>query len=143
MISEVFIDGACRNNGITGATKIAACAVIIYENRKEISRFARPLGERTNNQAEYEALIHALLMCSMASVVDPIIYSDSAVVVNQVTGIWKCHNQSLFPFWKTVQTIKDEYDFRLVHVPRHFVRLADKLCNECLDDLDQAKTLNT
>jgi ribonuclease HI len=143
MISEVFIDGACRNNGIAGVPNNAACAVIVYENRKEILRFARPLGERTNNQAEYEALIHALLMCSMADIKDPVIYSDSSVVVNQVTGLWRCHSSSLFPFWKTVETIKEEYNFRLVHVPRHFVRLADKLCNECLDDLDQAKTSNT
>lgn len=135
MITEVFVDGACRNNGDPFRPNNAACAFIIYQNRNEVVRFARGLGDRTNNQAEYEALIHALLVCSI-SYVDPIIYSDSALVVNQVTGVWKCHHPSLLPLYKAVQDIKHEYNFQLVHVARNFVRVADKLCNIALDELE-------
>lgn len=136
MLTEVFIDGACRNNGNPALPNFAACAVVIYQNRQEVVRIARGLGDRTNNEAEYEALIHALLICSV-SYIDPVIFSDSALVVNQTNGTWKCLNQSLFPFYKTVQDIKAEYNFQLVHVPRKFVRVADRLCNTCLDELEQ------
>lgn len=141
MITEVFVDGACRNNGDPQRPNIAACAFVIYQNRKEVVRFARGLGDRTNNQAEYEALIHALLVCSV-SYTDPVIYSDSGLVVNQVTGLWKCHNSSLFPLYKAVQDIKSEYNFKLVHVPRTFVHVADKLCNQALDELEQLQRAN-
>lgn len=142
MTTEVFIDGACRNNGIPGATLQAACAVVIYEKHKEIARFVRPLGQRSNNQAEYEALIMALLMCRMADIVDPIIYSDSAVVVNQVSGKWRCSHTSLIPLFYAVESLGAEYNFKLLHVPRKYVRVADKLCNKCLDDLASSEIMN-
>lgn len=142
MTVEVFVDGACRNNGIPGATLQAACAVVIYEKRKEIARFVRPLGQRSNNQAEYEALIMALLMCRMSDLVDPIIYSDSAVVVNQVTGKWRCTHPSLIPLFYAVESLSTDYSFHLSHVPRKFVRVADKLCNKCLDDLASSEIMN-
>lgn len=136
---EVFIDGACRNNGITDKANSAACAVIIFKNRQEVVRFARGLGNRSNNAAEYEALIAALLICSMSEFKDPKIYSDSAVVVNQVNGRWECRAEELFPLWMTVKIIQEEYAFQLIQVPRNYVKHADALCDNFLDDLEKAK----
>ena len=84
---EVFIDGASRGQG-RASTGEASCAAVIFDKKKPTAQYARGLGKRTNNEAEYEALLTALLMCSMSDLRDPIIYSDSAVVVNQVNG--KC-----------------------------------------------------
>jgi ribonuclease HI len=137
---QCFIDGAARNQGSAKLTD-AACACVIFKNRKEIARYARPLGARTNNAAEYEALITCLLMCSMSDFNRPIIFSDSAVVVNHTKGIWKCRSEELLPYYLAVQAIKNEYVFDIVQVPRDKVWLPDKLCNIALDDLEKERSL--
>lgn len=138
MLIEVFVDGAARGQGSGAKPSVgeAACAVIVYKNRKKIAEYARPLGMRTNNEAEYEALIAGLLICSMSTeILDPIIYSDSSVVVNQVGGIWECRNKNLIPLLMSVNIIKDAYRFKLEQVPRRLVYEADTLVNTCLDEL--------
>jgi len=135
---EVFIDGASRGQG-KASTGEAACAAVIFDKKKPAAQYARGLGKRTNNEAEYEALIAALLMCSMSDYRDPIIYSDSAVVVNQVNGTWACRNARLVPLWLSVKEIQKEYRFRLVQVPRAKVAIADKLANRFLNNLSEVK----
>lgn len=138
---EVFCDGASRGQGQKRFGE-AACAAIVYKNRKKIAQFARGLGSRTNNEAEYEAVIAGLLICSMSDLVDPIIYTDSAVVANQINGKWECKNAALMPLLMTVEDIKSEYKFRVVQVPRSFVWEPDALANTFLDELHLRK-LNT
>lgn len=135
---EVFCDGASRGQGQKKFGE-ASCAVVVYKNRKKIAQFARGLGARTNNEAEYEAVIAALLICSMSDLVDPIIYTDSAVVANHVNGKWRCKNAALVPLLMTIQDIKEEYNFRIVQVPRAFVWEPDSLANEFLDQLEIKK----
>ena len=135
---EVFCDGASRGQGKKKIGE-ASCAVVVYKNRRKIAQFARGLGPRSNNEAEYEALIAGLLICSMADFVDPIIYTDSAVVANQVNGKWKCRNASLIPLLMTVEDIRDEFNFKLVQVDRTFVWEPDALANEFLDTLEIRK----
>jgi ribonuclease HI len=135
---EVFCDGASRGQGQKKFGE-ASCAAVVYKNKKKIAQFARGLGRRTNNEAEYEAVIAGLLICSLSDLVDPIIYTDSAVVANQINGKWKCKNASLMPLLMTVQEIKSEYKFRVVQVPRSFVWEPDMLANEFLNQLEEKK----
>ena len=135
---EVFCDGASRGQGQKKFGE-ASCGVVVYRNRKRIAQFARGVGPRTNNEAEYEAVIAGLLICSMADLVDPIIYTDSAVVANQINGKWRCKNDTLIPLLMTVEEIKEEYNFRVVQVPRSFVWEADGLANEFLNQLKERK----
>lgn len=136
MYIEAVVDGASRGQG-TGAVGEAAIGVIIYKNRKIISQFARGLGRRTNNEAEYEAVLTALVILRAGGFDDPVIYSDSTVVVNQVNGTWQCHTPELIPYLLTIQDLGEEYRFRLEHRKRHFVAAADSLANEFLDTLAQ------
>lgn len=132
---EVYVDGAARGQGVEGKRGHGACAIVICRNKKVIGKYARGLGLVTNNQAEYEAVIHALLMCWSANFEDPIIYSDSALVVKQVTGVWKCHNEELLPLLYSIKEIQDDYRFRIVNVKRNVVSEADRLANEMLDHM--------
>lgn len=138
---EVFCDGASRGQGQKKIGE-ASCAAIVYKNRKKVAQFARGLGSRTNNEAEYEAVIAALLICSMSDFRDPIIYTDSAVVANHINGKWKCKNSALLPLLMTIEDIRMEYPFRVLQVPRSFVWEADALANEFLDQLDIRRTRN-
>jgi ribonuclease HI len=137
---EVFCDGASRGQGQKKVGE-AACAAVVYKNRKKVAQFARGLGPRTNNEAEYEAVIAALLICSMSDFLDPIIYTDSAVVANQINGKWVCRNASLIPLLMTIEDIRQEYPFRVLQVDRSFVWEADFLANEFLDQLKQRKQI--
>jgi ribonuclease HI len=139
---EVFCDGASRGQGQKKFGE-SSCAAVVYKNKKKVVQFARGLGARTNNEAEYEAVITGLLICSMSDFVDPIIYTDSAVVANQVNGKWKCKNSALVPLLMTIEEIKSEYRFRLVQVPRNLVWEPDKLANQFLDQLENLKTKNS
>lgn len=135
---EVFCDGASRGQGQKKFGE-ASCAVVVYKNKKRVAQFARGLGRRTNNEAEYEAVIAALLICSMSDFIDPIIYTDSAVVANQINSKWKCKSVALIPLLMTVQEIKSEYKFRVIQVPRSFVWEPDSLANEFLNQLEEKK----
>jgi len=135
---EVFCDGASRGQGQKKFGE-ASCGVVVYRNRKKVAQFARGLGPRTNNEAEYEAVISGLLICSMADLIDPIIYTDSAVVANQVNGKWRCKNDSLVPLLMTIEEIREEFNFRVVQVSRSFVWEPDRLANSFLDQLSERK----
>lgn len=135
---EVFCDGASRGQGQKKIGE-AACSTVVYRNRKKIAQFARGLGPRTNNEAEYEAVIAGLLICSMADLVDPIIYTDSAVVANQINGRWKCKSAALIPLLMTVEEIRSEFNFRVVQVKRSFVWEPDSLANAFLNELEIRK----
>jgi ribonuclease HI len=138
---EVFCDGASRGQGQKRVGE-AACATVVYKNRKKVAQFARGLGARTNNEAEYEAVIAGLLICAMSDFKDPIIYTDSSVVANHINGKWKCKNASLVPLLMTIEDIRDEYPFRVLQVPRSFVWEPDALANQFLDQLTERKMGN-
>jgi ribonuclease HI len=72
----------------------------------------------------------------MADLADPIIYTDSAVVANQINGKWECKNKLLLPLLMTIEEIKSEYNFRVIQVPRSFVWEPDALANAFLDELE-------
>lgn len=132
MFVEAFIDGASRKK--ENQPRHAACAAVVYNKRKEVLRMARNLGDQDHNQAEYEALLLCLAMMWGSGFVNPVIYSDSAVVVNQVNGKWEVKSPKLIPLYLSVMKIKQEFDFRLEQVPRAKVFIPDELCNMTLDE---------
>lgn len=136
---ECFVDGASRGQG-QDTTNIAACAAVIYKDRKMVASYARALGPRSNNEAEYEAVLLGLLMCAMADWHNPIIYTDSAVVANQVKGKWKCTSRQLLPLLISIQSIKESFYFQLQQVPRSEVHPADTEANKFLDHLGDQLT---
>jgi len=138
MYVEAFIDGASRKP-LNGSRK-AACSVVAYNKKQEIVRFVRLLGDRDHNEAEYEALVSCLSILSMSGFANPVIYCDSAVVVNQVNKKWEVKSPKLIPYYITINNyIKPVYDFRLFQVPRSKVYIPDEMCNRALDEEEQFK----
>lgn len=145
-VYECFVDGASRGQGTRDAegnlvNGHGAAAVLIYKNKKLIGQYARALGRTHNNQAEYEAVLIALMLCWAAGLEDPIIYSDSNLVVNQINGDWDCKNDDLIPLLLSVKEIQEVYRFRIQHVSRGVVAEADELVNKLLDDMLGPKTV--
>jgi hypothetical protein len=75
----------------------------------------------------------------MSDFVDPIIYTDSAVIANHINGKWQCKNSALLPLLMTIEDIANEYRFRIVQVPRAFVWEPDMLANQFLDQLEEKR----
>lgn len=140
MLIEVYVDGSARGQGTRGsATGEAAAACAIYKNKHLLSQYVRGLGRRTNNEAEYEAVLLAILLCWGMDLPDPIIYSDSTVVTKQVNGEWICKSPELMPLLFSVKQLADVYTFRVVLQPRKLVWEADALCSLYLDEYRLAR----
>jgi hypothetical protein len=65
------------------------------------------------------------------------IHCDSLLVINQVTGVWRCGKPDLIPLLTRVRDLSAGKHITFKHVKGHSGvpgnELADKLCNEVLD----------
>lgn len=144
----IHVDGGARGNpGPAGA------GVVIHEQNGElIYEAAFFLGEQTNNVAEYTALLRALEHARACGAQAVTVYSDSELLVRQLTGEYRVRNARLAELYQRAQLL-------LLKVPRWSVRhvrreanaRADELANLAMDhrrdlvvfDRDGGDTANT
>lgn len=123
---ELYVDGASKNNpGQAGA------GIYITKDDKELIKASYYLGIKTNNQAEYLALLLGLLLVKdYIKEKDKLeIRSDSLLLVKQVTQEYKVSNPILYKLNKEIKNILDKLNYNIVHVLRDKNKIADKLAN--------------
>ena len=127
---EIYVDGGARNNPGPAAIGVAI-------GDKE---YAEYIGERTNNEAEYEAIIFALkkakhlLGKTKLKNTEIIIYSDSELVINQLNAKFKILEKNLQPLFLEIWNFKIDFpDLKFSHIPREKNQRADYLVNLALD----------
>lgn len=138
---EIFVDGACRGN-----PGPAGIGVVIRRGGKTVAEISRPIGEATNNIAEYSALICALQEASVLKAVRLKIFTDSELMFHQLTGRYKVKDRKLKFLHDQVQQLKRGFAaVELAHVPREKNKEADKLATSSLHNLNkkQAKMVAT
>ena len=82
-------------------------------------RGSHHIGEATNNQAEYHALIQALQTARQMGCTDVVVRGDSQLIVKQVQGDWKVNDSELHTLWKRATELAEEFEsFDIQHVPR-------------------------
>jgi ribonuclease HI len=92
------------------------------------------LGVLTNNQAEYEALLRALMDADPGPDADLTIYSDSQLLVRQLTGEYRVKDEGLRPRFEAVaRFLRHAGSVSLRHVPRGENERADALANRAID----------
>ncbi len=128
---KIYSDAASRGN-----PGPSAIAFIILEDGRILKSFSRSIGKRTNNQAEYEALMSALEHASAIGCEEVTCYLDSELVVKHLTGQYEVRNPQLRRLWSRVQTLKKK--FRIIsfnHVPRtnKYIQEVDMMVNQALD----------
>ena len=127
----VYSDGGARGN----PGKAAIGIVILDENRRELKTYKKYLGIKTNNQAEYLALITALEIAKKyAEKIN--CYSDSELIISQITGKYKIKNKELKRLFDLLKSKEKEFkEIFYQNVPRKnkFIQEADRLVNEVLD----------
>lgn len=134
-VAEAYVDGASRGN--PGPAGIGV--VIVVDGRVEkVSEF---IGNATNNEAEYRALIKALQLASSLEVKRIRVYSDSELLVKQVRGEYAVKNERLISLHERVmELIAGFEEFSIEHVGREHNRESDKLANEAIDRGVKKKT---
>lgn len=99
---HAWFDGATKNTnpGIRGI------GAVLKGPAGQLVEIAQEIGEGTNNEAEYCALMAVLDAAAEAQVQDLIVYGDSQLVIKQVNGEWLINSLGLVPLCKTVQDLK-------------------------------------
>ncbi|TES84282.1 MAG: ribonuclease HI family protein [Dehalococcoidia bacterium] len=127
----IFTDGASQGN--PGQSAIGA--VIQDGQGRVISRISRRIGQATNNQAEYAAIIAALEEASRLGAEEVEVRADSELVVKQLNGRYRVKKATLRPLYqKVVRLIGSLEAFTITHIPRTQNREADRLANKALID---------
>jgi ribonuclease HI len=81
-------------------------------------RIAKRIGSQDNNVAEYVALLEAL-QCALTLRAKTLhVYSDSQVVVKQMSGEYACRSPRLYSLHWICRKLARSFDFSISHVPR-------------------------
>ncbi len=126
----IYSDGGARGN-----PGPAGIGVIAYdENKNKVFEISEYIGETTNNQAEYRAVIAGIKKAKELGAKEVDFYLDSELVVKQLNQEYKVKNQDLAPLF--VQVYNASLSFKKIkfyHVRREFNKEADRLANEAMD----------
>ena len=126
----IHSDGAARGN--PGPAAIGA--TIKDEQGKLITSISQRIGNTTNNQAEYRAIIAALEKAVSLDITHVEVNSDSELVVRQIKGSYRVKKAELKPLHQRVKQLQNSLEgFTITHVPREQNVEADKLANRALD----------
>lgn len=119
----------------------SASAFVIYQDEEIIEQEAKHLGHATNNKAEYTALIIALerllelIKDKKIELPEKIqVYADSALLVNQLNGLFKVKNADIRDFIMRIRILESEINVPIsyTHVYREENTLADSLVKKAL-----------
>lgn len=134
IISKVmgYFDGASRGNpGEAGAG-----ALIKDKEGNILWSCAKYLGTKTNNEAEYSAIIELLKAVRDMGITEIKIHGDSNLVINQLSGRWSIKKDHLKELAKTAwdEAGKSQAKITYVWIPREQNQEADKLSNIAIDE---------
>ncbi len=92
-------------------------------------RIAKWIGYQDNNVAEYVALLEAL-QCALALKATILhVYSDSQIVVRQMTGAYTCRSPRLYSLNWICRKLARTLSFSISHVSREYNTEANGLAN--------------
>lgn len=126
----IYTDGGARGN--PGPAGIGA---VLYDEQKNIvAEISEYIGETTNNQAEYKAVVAAITKAKELGAEELDFYLDSELVVRQLNREYKVKSNGLAPLF--VQVYNAILSFKKVtfsHVRREMNKEADRLVNLAID----------
>lgn len=132
------MDGSSRcNPGLAGI----GIVIITPEGKvaKEISRF---IGVKTNNQAEYEALITSLKEAKNLIPYPVVLQTDSELLFYQLTGKYRVKNNQLKPLYNEAKRLLARLPNTTLNlVPRKANILSDRLAKKA-SNVEQKSLVN-
>jgi len=122
-----YVDGGCLGN--PGPSGIG---VVIRGCAEGPVRIAKWIGHQDNNVAEYAALMEALQFAVSLNARKLHVYSDSEVVVRQMTGEYICRSARLYSLHWTCRKLARSLKFSISHVRRELNAEANGLAQAAL-----------
>lgn len=128
---RLHVDGASRGNPGEAGFGVHVTDV----GGSEVASLYGYLGRATNNVAEYQALLHGLRWALARGAKRVEIFSDSELLVRQLSGRYRVKSGGLQPLHREAQGLLAHFESaRLTHVPRERNREADALANRAVDE---------
>lgn len=126
----IHTDGGARGN--PGPAGLGV--FITDETGKVLLEHGRYIGETTNNQAEYTAVIDALEHAKKLGATDIDFFLDSELVVKQLRHEYKVRDTTLAALFLRVWNLLGAFrKVTFTHVRREKNKDADKLVNQAID----------
>ena len=128
---HIHIDGASRGNPGDASFGVH----VAREDGSAVAGLYGYLGRATNNFAEYQALLHALRYALGRGCRRVRVFSDSELVVKQISGAYKVKHPDMIPLHREAKGLLGRFESAsLSHVRREQNRDADALANRALDE---------
>ncbi len=108
-----YVDGGCH-----GSPGPSGIGVIIENAAGQRVKIARWIGHHDNNIAEYAALLAALQHAVEVKARSLRVYSDSEVVVKQMTGQYRCSSSRLYSLHWVCRKLARTLQFSITHIQR-------------------------
>jgi ribonuclease HI len=128
----IYTDGGARGNPGPAGIGVVICDGT--DENKILATHKKYIGETTNNQAEYRAVVLGLEEAKKMAATEVAVRLDSELVCQQINGEFKLKNKdfqdSFIKIWNLRQSFKK---ITFQYIPREKNRLADKLVNQAID----------
>lgn len=125
----IYSDGGARGN--PGPAGIGAA---LLADKKVVGTVSKYIGEATNNQAEYWAIIEALKKAKELGAEEVECFLDSELVVKQLNQEYRVKDKDLGILFVKVWNLKINFKkISFHHIRREQNEMADKLANEAMD----------
>lgn len=122
-MDRIYVDGGVRKQHLGKGKREEGRIAVVFPGKKLVEK----VGNVTNNQAEYLALIRALKIAAELKMRKVEIASDSELIVRQMKGEYRVADLKLQPLYKKALDLTKKFDyFSISYVPRE-ANLAGKL----------------
>jgi len=146
-MDKIYIN---TDGGSRGNPGPAAIGAVFYNKEQEVVHSIKEyIGEGTNNEAEYRAIIKALQVLlktkwfseNNTAEKQVICRLDSQLVVEQINGNFKIKQPHIQALMNEVKEciIQMHLNISFIHIPREENKMADKLVNQALDEVLKGK----
>src|SRR6266436_1888585 len=122
-----YVDGGSLGN--PGSSGIG---VVMDGSASGTIKINKWIGHQDNNVAEYVALLEALQCALELSARALHVFSDSEIVVKQMTGEYSCRSSRLYSLHWTCRKLARSLDFSISHIPRENNVEANRLANSAV-----------
>lgn len=132
---KMFADGGARGNpGPAASGAVGYATTKDGELQKKLFEVGEYLGEATNNQAEYHAIVIGLRAALEYGVEALDVRLDSELAVKQLNGEYKVKNEKLAEKFLEIYHLRQKFKkISFTHVRREGNKEADAIVNKTID----------
>lgn len=120
--------------GSRGNPGKASYGVFLFKNGKLLDFEGKYLGIKTNNQAEFSAMLKGISLALKHEIKNLSCFSDSQLLIKQINQEYKIKDENLKKILGDIYSLSKHFDkIEFTHVPREENKFADKMVNLILD----------